>query len=74
MRNKYAGTCYRCGQTVEPGLGHFERWPGHGWRTQHADCALWFRGRPVVHVVQLTEVERAQFNKFRERFATRTKR
>lgn len=39
MRNKYAGTCYRCGQRVEPGKGHFERHEG-GWRTQHADCAI----------------------------------
>ena len=39
MRNKYAGPCYRCGQTVAPGDGHFERHNG-GWRTQHADCAI----------------------------------
>jgi len=39
MRNRFAGTCYRCGKTVEPGAGHFER-HGHGWRTQHADCCI----------------------------------
>ena len=39
MRNKYAGTCYRCGKTVAPGDGHFERHQG-GWRTQHASCAI----------------------------------
>jgi hypothetical protein len=39
MRNKYAGTCYRCGENVQPGEGHFERHKG-GWRTQHADCAI----------------------------------
>ncbi len=39
MRNKYPGTCYRCGKTVETGAGHFERHNG-GWRTQHAGCAI----------------------------------
>ena len=43
MRNKYAGKCYRCGLTVEKGKGHFERFQG-GWRTQHAECAIRFRG------------------------------
>ena len=44
MRNQFAGTCYRCGQTVEPGAGHFERIPFGGWRVQHADCAIQYRG------------------------------
>lgn len=39
MRNKYPGTCYRCGKLVEKGDGHFERYQG-GWRTQHAECAI----------------------------------
>ena len=39
MRNKFAGICYRCGERVEVGAGHFERHNG-GWRTQHADCAI----------------------------------
>ena len=54
MRNKYPGTCYRCGKRVEVGDGHFERvgnehrkkWPNTGgekWLTQHADCAIQFR-------------------------------
>ena len=45
MRNRFAGTCYRCGLRVEPGAGHFERHKG-GWRTQHADCAVRWRGKP----------------------------
>lgn len=45
MRNKYPGTCYRCGKRVEAGDGHFERFGG-GWRTQHATCAIEFRGTP----------------------------
>lgn len=44
MRNKYPGQCYRCGETVAPGAGHFERKPGGGWRTQHAECAITHRG------------------------------
>ena len=39
MRNKYPGTCYRCGKPVAVGEGHFERHQG-GWRTQHATCAI----------------------------------
>lgn len=42
MRNRYPGTCYRCGQFVLAGAGHFERHNG-GWRTQHAECAIKFR-------------------------------
>ena len=45
MRNRYPGTCYRCGQRVEAGAGHFER-HGGGWRTQHAECAIAYRRRP----------------------------
>lgn len=45
MRNRYPGTCYRCGQPVEVGAGHFERFAG-GWRTQHAPCAIEMRGAP----------------------------
>jgi len=44
VRNKYAADCYRCGQRVEVGDGHFERNEGV-WRTQHADCAIHWRGR-----------------------------
>lgn len=44
MRNRFAGKCYRCGANVAPGDGHFERFNG-GWRTQHASCAIEFRGK-----------------------------
>lgn len=30
MRNKYPGTCYRCGKRVEAGQGHFEKIPSGG--------------------------------------------
>lgn len=42
MRNKYPGTCYRCGKYVAPKAGHFERHYGR-WRVQHADCAIEYR-------------------------------
>ena len=45
MRNRYPGTCYRCQQPVAVNAGHFER-HGHGWRTQHAECAIIWRGKP----------------------------
>jgi len=49
MRNTYAGACYRCGMTVPPGEGHFEkhRTATSNWRTQHADCAIRWRGQPA---------------------------
>lgn len=37
MRNQYEGKCYKCGETVKAGEGHFERHKG-GWRVQHANC------------------------------------
>ena len=51
MPNKYAGTCYRCGETVEAGMGVFEKvskvqadkWPNsqlkERWLIQHHNCA-----------------------------------
>lgn len=42
MRNAYPGICYRCGETVKTGAGHFER-KGLGWRVQHAECAIKYR-------------------------------
>ena len=56
MRNKFKGTCYRCGKPVEAGAGHFERFGSAErklhpnapftvkWLTQHADCAIEHRG------------------------------
>lgn len=43
MRNRYPGICYRCGQMVGKGEGHFERHLG-AWRVQHASCAIKYRG------------------------------
>ena len=46
MRNSYPGPCYRCGDRVGVGEGHFEKKPGPWgkWRLQHADCAIRWRG------------------------------
>lgn len=69
MRNRHPGTCYRCGQRVEPGDGHFERlhWrrierlglkPSTRWITQHAECAIRYRGTDFSYAnpVKLSEV------------------
>ncbi len=37
MRNKFAGKCYVCGESVKVGAGHFERKKG-GWRVRHEYC------------------------------------
>ena len=49
MRNTYQGVCYRCGEIVAPGKGHFEKTyaAGRSWRVQHADCAIRWRGKPA---------------------------
>jgi len=39
MRNRFPGTCYRCGKTVKKDEGHFERNKG-SWRVQHVTCCL----------------------------------
>lgn len=49
MRNKYKGICYRCGTEVAPGKGHFEK-TRTGWRTQHAECAIKYRGTDKHYV------------------------
>lgn len=61
MRNRFPGTCYRCGLVVEARAGHFERISGihrkkwnapnlRGWLIQHADCAIQHRGTSVHHL------------------------
>ena len=54
MKNKHPGKCYRCGQPVGPGDGHVERY-GHGWRVQHAGCAITYRGTDKHHLVKPKE-------------------
>jgi hypothetical protein len=49
MRNRFGGSCYRCGKYVEAGAGHFEalaasRATKTKWRVQHAECAIFYRG------------------------------
>lgn len=39
MRNRYAGSCFRCGKTVGVGEGHFERCGNH-WKVQHVECVF----------------------------------
>lgn len=52
MRNKYRGICYHCGQMVEIGLGHFERYRG-GWRTIHANCVFQQRKEKEEHTHEI---------------------
>ena len=50
MRNRFGGKCYRCGEWVAPGEGHFEKVRGSRpvrWLTQHANCAIEHRGSDV---------------------------
>lgn len=49
-RNRRAGRCYRCGERVNIGDGHFEL-VRHTkrFRTQHALCAIAYRGTDVAY-------------------------
>lgn len=55
MRNKYPGICYRCGEMVNKGAGHFERIKGGGWRVQHAECAIKHRNKASSSVNPVLE-------------------
>ena len=65
MRNRFAGICYRCGENVAPGEGHFEQaGRDHSgkmrWRTQHADCAIIWRGKafkPATENARMARIE-----------------
>jgi hypothetical protein len=59
MRNRFPGKCYRCGEVVASGDGHFERF-GRGWRTQHASCAIEYRGTPDPARAALSEARLLQ--------------
>jgi hypothetical protein len=55
MRNKYKGSCYRCGFEVKPYQGHFEKVTENQlkkygkavinkkWLLQHSECAIKYR-------------------------------
>lgn len=58
-RNMYPGTCYRCGDYVPAGYGHFERHydgvSGKRWRIQCVKCAS---GRTVTESDPLVKLAR----------------
>lgn len=62
MRNKYSGTCYRCGENVPPNKGHFQRRGDNinvrivgKWLVQHADCAIKYRDTPYCYLDKKSE-------------------
>jgi len=69
MRNKHPGTCFRCGESVGVGEGHFQKvtsidrkkWPDirGQWQVQHAGCAIKYRGTDVHYrfAPEVTEKE-----------------
>jgi hypothetical protein len=69
MRNEFASTCYRCGKRCDAGAGHFERigrthrkkWPSMlltaKWLTQHAECAIKWRGSDRHYIYAPTAPE-----------------
>lgn len=70
MRNKFPGTCYRCGKHVAAKEGHFERvtqtqvkrWNAPRyvlgtWLIQHASCAIKFRGTNTHHIYEPISAE-----------------
>lgn len=57
MRNKHPGLCYRCGEWVKEGAGHFERY-GDTWRVQHAMCTKWFAGTNHAAILSFQDPHR----------------
>lgn len=65
MRNRFPGICYRCGELVEAGAGHFERHNSE-WRTQHAVCAIEYRaGAKLTTPNERTQARKARRDKLR---------
>lgn len=66
MRNRFEGICYRCGEIVKVGEGHFEKrvedGPGLRWRTQHAECAIAYRGTSLTGERPATRAEAMAVN------------
>lgn len=64
VRNRYPGTCDRCGDEVKAGQGHFEyqNYPGNRWPqmarlrsvplVQHASCAITYKGTNTHYLYQ----------------------
>jgi len=65
MRNKYPGTCYQCGEPVQKGEGHYQRFRAN-WLLHHAGCAIYFRNKPEQHVSELTGPQRKVWRKTRQ--------
>lgn len=71
-RNKYTGTCYRCGQNCEPGDGYFEKvgqpqrekWPrmpaSTRWQVQHEACARRYEGTAVHYLYEPPALDRKE--------------
>jgi hypothetical protein len=69
-RNKFSGTCYRCGKIVDPGAGHYEKvtyatrkkyggWIG-SWLVQHASCAKLYRNTNTHHLYNPPKINESQ--------------
>lgn len=65
MRNKFAGTCYKCGLPVPAGAGYFEkvqskdRAPGGPrWRTQH--CYRTHKGGITCEMAQAAAIPKSE--------------
>ena len=74
MANRYAGTCYKCGNHCAPGDGVFEKvskmsrkkWPdmpfGVRWQTQHHECVRdYARDAHYIHNPQMPLVSDAKY-------------
>lgn len=51
MRNKYPGKCYRCGQPVGPGDGHYEP-HGTSGRVRHDGCEPKTLLKPITTYIE----------------------
>lgn len=72
MRNRYPGTCYKCGHPVAVGEGHFDiqagKSRGNTWAVKH-----WWHGEKIAHTAKARKAEQAFLHKIRKNAAPNTK-
>lgn len=59
MRNRYPGTCYKCGRPFSTGFGFFERYHG-SWRVQCVECCDGRRVKETDREVQRARKKRGE--------------
>lgn len=65
-RNRYAGTCYKCGVYVPAGYGHFERIHGQSFPKWRIHCVKCASGRIVTDDDPCVKAVRRELQRWKE--------